>query len=256
MDMMMVLAYKPSFMVCLHQLVNGASVETLSVYFSKRAPPPELPYHCFDEPWVPRDMPGTLEQVVMRMYHDDKATFTTHISSLRPRKVQGQQPSQISSAHQDLSVLALPEPGSHGVDYEFKWTHYGSQVFIRGTFTGWRDELMTYDPDTREHRMRRAMAPGIHLYCFRINKHLRVDMQKPSIGSGSRRRNILVVSLTIVFHYRHDMTNKLTLMCFDLSYRFGTLFDMQGRLRSQIRLIWLSRTSVILVSASCLPPSS
>jgi len=167
-------------------------VETLSVYFSKRVPPPELPYSCFNESWVPCDKPGRLEEVVMRLFHHDHATFTKHISSLRVRKTT-RPPSQQAPRHH-LAVLTLPESGSHVVEHVFRWNHYGAQVFIRGTFTEWRDELMEYDSLTREHTSKRSMPPGIHLYCYRIKRNLVIDMEKPYIGHGSRRRNILVVS--------------------------------------------------------------
>lgn len=48
----------------------------------------------------------------------------------------------------------------------------------------------------QEHSLKKTLSVGVHLYCFRVNGHLRIDATKPVVGSGSHRRNILTVGLS------------------------------------------------------------
>ena len=197
-------------------------VETLSVYFSKRAPPPtHLPHH-FQPPFKPGDMATCLSNLVIRMFHNDRSLFLGPDTDPKeqpppPSAATGETPGPAtyspsnshitwSESHKTLDTTStLPTlhgpsiativqaKGEVGVRHEFRWKD-GTVVSLLGSFTEWKEERMTFEFATEEHSLTRVLMPGIHLYCFRVGSKLRIDKNKPMTGEGLNRRNILVVS--------------------------------------------------------------
>lgn len=209
------------------QMVRGMCVETLSVYFGKRAPPPLQGAPRLNCPFKPHDLPLGLASIVVRLYQNDRAIFMTRLKhqrapqedppnmgitsrellqisspTNRSTKTQNRRArfNLIRSTDSGFSVLVQGH-GEDGVHHDFRFKN-GKEVYLLGNFNGWQEELMQFDYERRDHFSNHRLSVGIYLYCFRDQGKLKLDLNKPTIGKGAQRRNILAVSKVRILRIR------------------------------------------------------
>lgn len=69
------------------------AVETLMVYFSKRAPPANAwPLHS-RQPFKPTDLPQSLTNLALRLLHEDRSIFTAHMRDAKHAPARASHPS-------------------------------------------------------------------------------------------------------------------------------------------------------------------